>query len=224
MVTSRSRRRSALAVACLLFSAVFLASVPNAPADIITYRFTSTVGYCSNQPVLGITTTVGAPVSGMFSYDTSAVDTEPFSKQGDYHGAYASVSIGGATVTSSQSAFVAVLDADAPDDHFDFRDGTGLSGAPIVVNGSPMTTGRLWLILSSPDGSVFSNDSLPSVAQLEQLQPYSFNLLQDDPNGIIRFNDNVSATVTPEPSTLVLLGMGAVGLLGWAWRRRKRAG
>ena len=28
--------------------------------------------------------------------------------------------------------------------------------------------------------------------------------------------------VVPEPSTFVLLGMGAVGLLGFAWRRRKR--
>jgi hypothetical protein len=26
----------------------------------------------------------------------------------------------------------------------------------------------------------------------------------------------------PEPSTVALLGMGAVGLLGFAWRRRKR--
>ncbi len=29
--------------------------------------------------------------------------------------------------------------------------------------------------------------------------------------------------VVPEPSTLVLLGIAAVGLLGWAWRMRKRA-
>ncbi len=32
----------------------------------------------------------------------------------------------------------------------------------------------------------------------------------------------VEFTSTPEPSTIVLLGIGAIGLLGWAWRRRKR--
>ena len=30
-------------------------------------------------------------------------------------------------------------------------------------------------------------------------------------------------TTIPEPTTLVLLDMGAVGLLTYAWRRRKRA-
>jgi hypothetical protein len=32
-----------------------------------------------------------------------------------------------------------------------------------------------------------------------------------------------SATVTPEPTSLTLLGMGAVGLLGYGWRRKRTA-
>jgi formylglycine-generating enzyme len=37
-------------------------------------------------------------------------------------------------------------------------------------------------------------------------------------------NDNVGFRVAsvPEPSTFVLLGMGAIGLSGYAWQRRKR--
>ncbi len=35
--------------------------------------------------------------------------------------------------------------------------------------------------------------------------------------------DNVVLNRVPaEPSTLALLAMGAVGVLAWAWRRRKR--
>jgi hypothetical protein len=220
------KRKATLAAAGLLFLAVFQASVSDAWAAIITYNFTSTVSYCQNQPVLGITTTIGTPVSGMFAFDTSALDTSPnIPFVGRYPGAYASISIGGVTVTSSQSAFVEVLDANAPDDHFNFRDGVQSSGDPIFVNGLPMTTGVLWLSLSSPDGSVFSNDSLPSAAQLEQLQPYAFRLQQTDTSGVIFFTDSVSATVTtvPEPSTIVIWsGLGVTGLIA-AWRRRKRA-
>jgi len=36
--------------------------------------------------------------------------------------------------------------------------------------------------------------------------------------------DNVVLSSVPEPSTLILLGIGAISLLSYAWRRRKRAG
>ena len=34
-------------------------------------------------------------------------------------------------------------------------------------------------------------------------------------------NHNSDYAVVPEPSTLALLGAGAIGFFGWAWRRRK---
>ncbi len=43
------------------------------------------------------------------------------------------------------------------------------------------------------------------------------------PANIAVQGDDVVLNVVPEPSTLGLLGVGAIGLLGWGWRRRRNA-
>ena len=79
------------------------------------------------------------------------------------------------------------------------------------------------LVLSQV-GYMLSATEIP----LEQLNgtylpPSSFTPVPGVPDGtVLTYGAEISATV-PEPSTLALLGVGAVALLGCAWRRRKAA-
>jgi hypothetical protein len=50
----------------------------------------------------------------------------------------------------------------------------------------------------------------------------SGKIIQDYHTASMYFLEDVEVHTVPEPSTLVLLSMGAVGLLGYAYRRRKR--
>lgn len=91
------------------------------------------------------------------------------------------------------------------------------SGAAYVFN---VTTGEQIMRLTpieNPAGDWFAY----SVA-LDGSRAVVGALFDDNSNGL----DSGSAYVyegVPEPSTLILLAMGAVGVLVWAWRRRRRA-
>jgi len=71
------------------------------------------------------------------------------------------------------------------------------------------------------DGFYDGNDD--SVASITAIRPNAFGEVFVDVNRISNSFAYVSimeVTVVPEPSTLVLLAMGAVGVLGYSWRRR----
>jgi MYXO-CTERM domain-containing protein len=53
-------------------------------------------------------------------------------------------------------------------------------------------------------------------------QPGPVENLEGDLNGI-QLQSVASTTATPEPASLTLAGIGAVGLAGYGWRRRRRA-
>ncbi|MBI1927093.1 PEP-CTERM sorting domain-containing protein [Candidatus Poribacteria bacterium] len=52
---------------------------------------------------------------------------------------------------------------------------------------------------------------------------YSYSLLTDLPVGSFLLYDDVETGMTPEPSTLILFGVGIIGMLTYGWRRRKQA-
>jgi len=81
---------------------------------------------------------------------------------------------------------------------------------------------RLWpganVTESGADPSGFLSITLPDVGNVT---PESLGVSITFASGIASPNLQPSATAAPEPASLTLLGLGAAGLLGYGWRRRK---
>ena len=83
---------------------------------------------------------------------------------------------------------------------------------------------RSWIEL--PDGTIV--DSFDSAATLEGAivdmsadPPFTIGTADNPLTGPASAGSTLLNPVIPEPSTFVLLGMGAVGLLAYAWRKRR---
>ena len=85
----------------------------------------------------------------------------------------------------------------------------GQQHAFLDVNGGPMQD------LNSLISSNWTLEDAVAINNKGQIVGYGVN-----PSGQ---TDVFLLTPTPEPSTVALLGVAAISLLGWAWRRRKRA-
>jgi uncharacterized protein (TIGR03118 family) len=79
-------------------------------------------------------------------------------------------------------------------------------GQLLDVNGQPITNTGLWGLAFGTGGNGFDPNKLYFAAGIN-----------DERNGLF----GAIQVATPEPASLAMMGVGALGLLGYAWRRRR---
>jgi hypothetical protein len=113
------------------------------------------------------------------------------------------------------STLIMEFDGPTPGSGYDQLDISGqaiLNGALDVnlLNGFSPSAGESFDIFSGPTAGSFAQINLPALG----------NGLGWDTSNLYSVGE---ISVVPEPSTLVLLGVGAIGLIAWAWRRRRQS-
>ena len=168
----------------------------------------------------------GETIRMVYTFESTTPDSNA-SSNGDYLGAVTSVQLFlSSNIYTATSGNIILIDNGFNPDQY-IVDIVGIPGGLIgpTVGGMPLV--RLELILSDNTHTALANDLLPTI----QPDPsdYSDAVLQlqfrnpDNPfpfeNGIVIASGTVGISPVPEPSTVLLLGSGLVGLM---YHRRRR--
>jgi hypothetical protein len=187
--------------------ALLLGGVGQARADFITYTLTTTASGTINGMV-----ETNVPLTLTVTYDTSTITGSPTFAMADNQSV--TVSFGGTTDTITTATTT----------------GAGIHDQFWIASGSGPLTGGTGLLELSPAGAI-GNSILFSLPSDPFFGPgFTDGTTYTTTDGSVVLTDvgtvtyalEPEATATPEPSTLTLLGIGAVFSLGYGWRRRRK--
>jgi hypothetical protein len=206
---------------CAALLLLFCAIAP-AYAEFVVFNLTGAISDVS--PELGSAFAVGAPVSGVFSYDTSVADVFPDPNGGEYPGGFNSSVLFGSYAVGGTGGSVFVGNDQSGRDFFTgFLTSAEVSGAALGA----FVPVRLELSLEDFGATVFSSDLLPAASQLANVSAFDspfIVLFFQNPAGDLAIVDAAITALQPqqvhEPRALalVVLGCGMLALL----RRRER--
>jgi hypothetical protein len=227
MYISRTLRRAVLAVFLVILG------TSTAGAGVITYSTDLQVGGMSVPIVTG---TTSPPPPGIGSASISLV---PVSGAGPFDPGFAGVIVPFATQAVDTSAFAEILPAQAD------TLGTGLFSLFLKLTDMATTESATLQFVGSVGGSVFTAPAGGAIDRIQvvytSLIPFPFNetrsvviggeqydvTLQFD--GLLLNSNQLIASADfkvqivsaiPEPASALLLGVGALALVGWGYRRR----
>ncbi len=223
-----------------------VAATRPAAAAIISYDFTGSVTTVTDNTNFALNGTIplGTAATGSFSYDASVAGTPLDANSTWYPGAPVafSVNVGGGLLTFAPATFnffdpSVLVRNDDPSfgDVFAFQAGekppTGLvlpAGATTSADFAFVST----LVLEDTSNAVFSSTSIPTTLNLGAFTDAWLNLFGGAPVDSIgvAFPGEIYISLdsltpqpapVPEPTTLLLLGSGLLGIAGVTRRRKK---
>lgn len=205
----------------LVFALLLLPSV--ARADLVTIDFSSTA--TNSATLFGMPVSPGDVLAGSFSYDTTVADFNSDPNAGFYNQSSLAFTVNGHSFAAPSYTLSIINDKNQLGTGM-LVDAFGVSATTgLTMDGNPTGNGIFTIFLVDRSATVFSSDAIPASIHLSSFDNSSvFEKAElDDYNGTPKSGffhiDTLGPNAVPEPGSLMLMGLGGLGLLVRRLRR-----